>query len=119
MAVCGRFGSASSRSSYTAWLVCFLASRPDLSDGTYLLYGHVITDDWHGLWECEYLRQKILHAKRAGNIGLVIVPTCNLDEVCAEGWASDDELQYVEQCVRGVSSFADVIAAAIEGEYFV
>lgn len=62
------------------------------------------------------VREKILHCKSRG-VGLVIVPAEDLDELNEEGWASAEDLQYVQQAVRGARSFVDMLELAVTGAF--
>ena len=68
--------------------------------------------------EVEGVRQKIPHAEDKG-FARMIVPTCNLEKLEAEGWKDDRERQYVKRSVKGVRTFVDVMEAAVDGEYAV
>lgn len=60
------------------------------------------------------VREKILHCKGRG-VGLVIVPAEDLEDANAEGWASGEDAQYVQEAVRGVRSFVEVLTHAVAG----
>ena len=53
------------------------------------------------------------HARQEG-VKLIIIPKKNLDLLRHEG-LDDEEKQYVDNFVRGASTFVDVMEAAVKG----
>ena len=55
-----------------------------------------------------------MQARKKG-VDLLLVPKQDFDELAQEGWPDEADRLYVGKSVRGVATFVDILALAVEG----
>ena len=84
-----------------------------LIDGRVAVTGYI--DLVGKVYSIDSVRVKILHCMKAG-FDRVVVPKDDLEELKKQGVFSEEERKYVDDAVRGASTFVDILEHTIQGE---